>query len=201
MDHEDLRELIQQQILESQAHFEAQMRRGEKTRDTVDLLRSLRLTLRLLLSGMDPEDEAATSFVLSVSEEGQVLLRRDSYVVGVSGAFLQFLRHSGVRLYPGEALLVEPELARRAIEDSLGELVKEELRLQRRREEVTAALLLSSLESRESLLQALGELDEREADLPAERSALSELIVVVGRMLRDQVSSSEPASAADTATS
>jgi len=201
MEHGDLVELIQQQILESQALLEAQMRRGERTSDTVNLLRSLRITLRLLSSGIDPEGEAATSFVRSISEEGQALLRRDGHVVGISAAFLQFLRHTGVGLVAGEVLLVEPELARRTIEDSLGELAQEELQIQRKRENLTAALLLWSQDSREPLLQALGEVDERAADLAIERIALSELNLAAGRVLSERVSNNKTAPSADPATS
>jgi hypothetical protein len=197
MDREDLLELIHRQILEVETQLSAQIARGERTERTVGLLRSLRLTLQALSAGIEPEDEAASTFVLSVSETGQLLLRKDNRLVALSGPFFRsLLTLAGISLVSGEVLLVEPEFARRAIEDSLGQAVAEESRLERRRAELGAALQQSASESRDPLLSALGEIDEREADLLLEKIDLAELNLIA-RMLSDGVPSDEPAPAAE----
>jgi hypothetical protein len=194
MDSDDLVDLINQQILVAEAQFAAQVGRGERTEGTVGLLRSLRLTLRALSAGMDPEDEAATSFVLTVSEEGQILLRRDSRLVGLSGCRLpSLLEHAGISLVPGQVLLIEPEFARRAIEDSLGMAAEEGFRLGKKKEELRGALEHSPDDSKDSLLLALGELEEREADLVLDQIDLGEFNALVAQMLSGGTASGEAA--------
>jgi len=134
MDREGLVELIHHQILKVQEQVEAQTARGEPIDRTMGLLRSLRLTLRAVSAGIDLDDEPASSFVLSVSREGGLLLRRDSHLASLSGPFARSLFElAGIRLEHGQVLIVEPEFARRAIEDSLGESLAEESRLERKR--------------------------------------------------------------------
>jgi hypothetical protein len=186
MHHEELADLVHRQILDAEAQFSAQIARGERTEGTVGLLRSLRLTLRALSAGIDPDDEAATSFVLSVSDEGQILLRRDNRLVGLSGSRLRsLLEHAGVSLVPGQVLLVEPEFARRAIEDSLGIAAEEGFRLEKKREELRGALEQSSEDARESLALALRELEEREADLILDQIDLGDLNTLVGQIVSE----------------
>ena len=176
MDQEGLLELIHLQLLKLQEQVAAQTARGERTDRTMGLLRSLRLTLRAVSAGIDPDEEAASSFVLTVDGQGRVFLRRDMHMACLRGSFLRSLFElAGIRPEPGQVLIVEPEFARRAIEDSLGESLAQESRLEHERAELRAALVGSAGSGRDRLLRALGQLDEREADLLVTKVELSEL--------------------------
>jgi len=184
MDPEDLQELIHRQILDAQVQFDAQCARGERTDGIASFLRSLRCSLRAISAGFDPDDGAVTSFILSVSREGQVFLRRDTHRAELSGpSFHSFLQHAGVTLVPGQVLTVEPEFAKRAIQDSLGETVAEEFRLAKRRAELRSALWHLSGDRQEQLLVSLGQLDDREAELLVAKIELSELNLSVLQVL------------------
>lgn len=176
MDRDDLLELIHLQILKVQDHAGAQLARGEGIQRTMGLLRSLRLTLRTVSAGIDPDEEAASSFVLTVDRKGRVFLRRDMHMACLMGSFLRSLfQLAGIRPEPGQVLIVEPDFARRAIEESLGESLAEESRLEQERADLRAALAGSAGSGRDRLLRALGQLDEREADLLVTKVELIEL--------------------------
>jgi hypothetical protein len=176
MDHQDLLELIHLQIVKVQDEVASQTARGEATDRTTGLLRSLRLTLRAVSAGFDPEEEAASSFVLTVSREGQLMLRRDTHLACLRGPFFRSLFElAGIRLEHGQVLIVEPEFARRAIEDSLGESLAEESRLERKRANLQTALKQMPGGQRDEVLRALGQLDEQEADLLVTKVELASL--------------------------
>jgi hypothetical protein len=181
MDREDLLELLHLQIVKVQEQVSAQTSRGERTDRTMGLLRSLRLTLSVLLAGLDPDEEPASIFILSVSEGGQVKLRRDSHLVTLTGSFFKAMfRLGGITPSAGQMLLIEAEFARRAIEDSLGELLAEEFRLSQRRAELRSALPASTETHRDLLLKALGQLDEQESDLLVAKVELAEMNLAMG---------------------
>jgi hypothetical protein len=185
MDAENLSDLINDQILQAQVQFEAQNHRGENTEGTRILLRSLRLSLRAFSSGVDLDDEAATSFILLVSVEGQVLLRRDSHLVELFGPYFEsLLRNAGVVLVPGQALLVEPEFAKRVIEESLGEVAAEESRLERKRADLLTAHKQSAGTWREFLLQQLKQLASQSAALLLRKIELANLNGAATDMLK-----------------
>jgi len=176
MDREDLLELIHLQLVKVHEQVGTQTRRGENTDRTMGLLRSLRLTLGALLGGLDPVGEPTSSFVLSVSEQGRMLLRRDHHLATLTGTFFpSMFRLGGISPPPGQVLFIEPEFARRAIEDSLGETLAEEFRIARERTELRTALQESSDLRRDHVLRALGQLDEREADLLIAKVELAEM--------------------------
>src|SRR5258708_2117654 len=176
MDGESLLDLLQQQLLAAQKQLEAQLSRSERTEGTAAILRILRLSLRAFSAGIDPDDEAATSFVLYVSDGGQILLRRDNHLVQISGPFFDsLLRMAGFALVPGQVLLVEPEFAKRAIEESLGEAAAEGFRLEKNRADLKTALRQSSGAMRDHLLRGLVALDERETHLQTAKVEPSEL--------------------------
>ncbi len=165
---------------------------------TVAFLRSLRLSLRAFSAGIDPDDEAATSFVLSVLEGGHFMLRRDNHLVVISGSFFDsLLRMVGFALVPGQVLLVEPEFAKRAIEASLGEAAAAEgFRLEKNRADLKTALRQSS-----GPIRDLGELDEREMHLQTARVEFAGLKSTAEHMLETRMPNDHAASAASGLTS
>jgi len=192
MDGEDLLEELQRQILKVEAQVDAQRSRSEPTAGALSLLRSLRLTMRALSVGIDPDDEAASSFVLFVSEGVEVFLRRDNHLVELTGPFLRaLLRDAGVALFPGQVLLVDPDFARRAIEDSLGHAAAEACTLEQRRNELTLALQHSSGPSRDDLLRELDLIEASEADLRTRMTDLGELYQNVPQALANGVRGDE----------
>jgi hypothetical protein len=187
MIRDDLIEQLNLQIVKVQEQLGSQMARGEKPDRTAGLLRSLQLTLRAISAGVDPEDEVASSFLLSASREGQVILRRDGHLVALTGPFVRSLfRLAGVSLEPGQLLLIEPELAKWAIEDSLGATLAEEFWLETRRCQLRMLLRDSADHRRDQLLGALGQLDERQVDLRVAKVELSELNLAAERLLSDK---------------
>jgi hypothetical protein len=181
MDHDRLLDVLHHQILEVQGQLQRQRCRGENSEGTAALLRSLRLSLRLLAAGADPDSAAATGFVLSVSSEGRLLLRRDARLVRLSDGYLQLLLgNAGIELVPGETIFIERDFARRAVQESLGEAAAEEHRLDRRRAELLTALRQASGSRKEHLRGEIGRLDDQAAELRLRRIELSELNAVGG---------------------
>jgi hypothetical protein len=189
MENEDVEDRIHRQIVEAQAELEAQRCRGENTEGTLLLLRSLRLSLRSFSGGIDPDDEAATTFVLSVSSDGKIFLRRDHHLAQLDSGWLTTLFcYARVALAPGQSLLIEPEFARRAVEEALGDVLAEERAQKKQRADFQTALKQSSGPWKRHLLQELCLLDLRIADLPLRLTELLELHGVASGMTRDRAS-------------
>ena len=175
MDVETRVDLILKQIDEAQAQLLAQGQRCESTWGTAAILRSLRLSLRALTSGVDP-DEAPASFVLLVAKDGRTYLRRDTHMAPLSGTYLErLLSRSGLKLEAGQELLIEPGLARRAIEESLGAIAAERRMLERKRMEIRAALRESIGTRRAELLLTMERLFAQETELRNRKVELTEL--------------------------
>ena len=175
MDVETRVDLILKQIDEAQAQLLAQGQRCEGTWGTAAILRSLRLSLRALTSGIDP-DEAPASFVLLVAKDGRTYLRRDTQMAPLSGPYLErLLARAGLKLEAGQELLIEPGLARRAIEESLGAIAAERRMVERQRLDLRAALRESTGTRRAELLPAMERLFAQETELRNRRVELTEL--------------------------
>ena len=182
MGNDEVLELIDRQIVGAQGLLEARRRRGENPADVMSLLRCLRLSLRAFAGGIDPDDEAATTFILSVAADGRFFLRRDHHLARLSGSWLRsLLRDGAIALEPGQCLLVEPSFAQRAVEESLGDVAAEDRLLERRRAEVQTALRQSTGPWKAHLQNELCRLDLERADLPIRRAELRELHVLTAR--------------------
>lgn len=176
MDLEDLQDLVTRQIRAAYEEVQAQQCRGENAETTRALLKSLHHSLRAFSTDVDPDRESLTSFVLLVAEDGDVLLRRSARLVSVRGTYFDgLLRKAGIALAPGQVLLVEPEFARRAIEESLGETAAAQAALEKRKAELGTALRQSSGLWRDELLQELRRLDAKGAELLLHRIELADL--------------------------
>jgi hypothetical protein len=177
MEHEDVLDLILRQMAVAEETLDAQRRRGENSEALLALLRSLRLSHRAFSGGVDPDDEAASCFVLSASPDGRIFLRRDHHFADLSSAWLRSLfDDAGIVLSPGQRLLVESEFARRAVEESLGETAAAARSLERQRADVQTALRQSSGPWKTHLLEELCRIDLQRADLPLRRNDLAELL-------------------------
>jgi len=83
------------------------------------VLESLRSTHQLISGGTDPR-AAARDFVLEVSESGKLILKQSGLAVPVDDDYLEHVFLTmGVTLAPGQMLLLEPRMAKWAIEESL----------------------------------------------------------------------------------
>jgi len=126
------------------------------------VLHSLRVTYLALSTGLDPRKDVRHRFVLSVSHTGEYLLLQGGLPIPVNGPFLASLFWAaGLDLLPGQTLLVEPELAKAAVEEALGGLALEQALVDRerlrRREALDGALALPP----QGDLDALREAEER----------------------------------------
>ncbi|MBV8881506.1 MAG: hypothetical protein JO332_16185 [Planctomycetaceae bacterium] len=83
------------------------------------VLASLRRTHQLISSGADPR-AAVRDFVLEVTEVGKLVLKQSGLAVPVDDDYLEHVFLTmGVTLAPGQFLLLEPRMAKWAIEESL----------------------------------------------------------------------------------
>jgi hypothetical protein len=83
------------------------------------VLASLQSTHQMISRGLDPRS-AVQDFILEVSESGKLILKQSGLPVPVDDDYLEnvFLT-MGVSLAPGQMLLLEPRMAKWAIEESL----------------------------------------------------------------------------------
>jgi hypothetical protein len=139
------------------------------------VLRSLRVTYLALSAGMNPWWDADRLFLLQASESGDVTLYQGGSVVPVQPGFLPYLFWTaGVELFPGQLVLLEPELAKVSIEDALGTIAIEQAIADRERGR-QRALLESSLalpsrqdvDSIQALDDRLNQLWDRKIELVA----------------------------------
>jgi hypothetical protein len=173
---EDLQDLVIRQIEAATFQIDAQRSRGENPAATRALVKSLRLSLAAFMSGIDPDCGADDAFVLQVAADGEVQLRRNAQAVSIGGTYFDSLqRRSGIELAQGQLLLVEPEFALRALEESLGETAAAKSALEKRRSEIVTALGQSAGQWREELQQELARLDAKGAELLLRRIELSNL--------------------------
>jgi hypothetical protein len=83
------------------------------------VLASLRSTHQMISSGGDPR-AAVQDFVLEVLESGKLILKQSGLPVPVDDDYLEHVFLTmGVSLAPGQLLILEPRMAKWAIEESL----------------------------------------------------------------------------------
>ena len=91
------------------------------------VVHTLRTSYLALSTGLDPRKDAAHLFIVTVSHTGDTLLLQGGLPVPINGTHLASLfGASGVELVPGQMLLLEPELAKEAIEEALRSLAPEQ---------------------------------------------------------------------------
>jgi hypothetical protein len=84
------------------------------------VLASLRSTLEMIQNGADPRSAVHQDFMLEVTEEGKPTLKQAGLLVPVDEDYLQHVFETmGVELAPGQLLILEPRMAKWAIEESL----------------------------------------------------------------------------------
>ena len=147
---------IARQIETAKNHAGIEERRGDDNRSIGAILRSLRVTYVALSTGLDPWKDANHLFLLSVTPAGDFVLGQGGSPVPVNAPFLSYLFWTaGVELMPGQLLLLEPELAKAAIEEALGAVALEQAFAERerhiRRAALDDALALPGAEEVESL--------------------------------------------------
>ncbi|HVR86875.1 MAG TPA: hypothetical protein VMU54_21305 [Planctomycetota bacterium] len=107
--------------LESLSHrADAFEEREEEERDWFRaVLASLRSTHAMISSGGDPR-AVAQDFVLEVLDSGKLILKQSGLSVPVDDDYLEHVFLTmGVALAPGQLLILEPRMAKWAIEESL----------------------------------------------------------------------------------
>ncbi|MBV8879977.1 MAG: hypothetical protein JO332_08445 [Planctomycetaceae bacterium] len=151
-------------ILAKQIDVARRLAAREDDPDTLShaLFQSLRVTYLAITTGLDPRKEVQHLFILAVSHTGEALLLQGGQPVPINSPYLASLFWTaGIELLPGQMLLLEPELAKDAIEEALGGLALEQALADRercrRRERLDDALSLPPQED----LDALREAEER----------------------------------------
>jgi hypothetical protein len=132
---------IARQIDTAKNHAGIEERRGEGAGSIAAILRSLRVTYLALSTGLDPWRDASHLFILRVSPLGEHTLNQGGQPVPIDAPYLAYLFWTaGVELLPGQVLLLEPELAKDAIEEALGAVALEQAFTDRERTVRRAAL-------------------------------------------------------------
>jgi hypothetical protein len=141
-------------------------RRGDTDDARPDLTRaifvSLRTTYLAISSGLDPAKDASHLFLVTLNPQGEPLLLQGGQPVPVNALHLTGLfSGAGLDLLSGQTLLLEPELAKEAVEEALGRLALEQALAERercrRKEVLDDALTLPPQED----LDALRDAEER----------------------------------------
>jgi hypothetical protein len=141
MEMRSLLSTIARQIETAKNHAGIEERRGDDNRSIGAILRSLRVTYVALSTGLDPWRDANHLFLLTVSPIGEYELTQAGSPVPVNAPFLAYLFWTaGVELAPGQLLLLEPELAKAAIEEALGAIALEQAFAERERQVRRAAI-------------------------------------------------------------
>lgn len=157
---------IARQIETAKNHAGIEERRGDDDRSIGAILRSLRVTYVALSTGLDPWRDANHLFLLTVTPSGEYVLTQGGSPVPVNAPYLAYLFWTaGLELSPGQLLLLEPEIAKAAIEEALGAVALEQAFAERERHLRRAALeealslppqedveTLQSIETRASVL-------------------------------------------------
>lgn len=118
------------------------------------VLRTLRVTYLALSAGLDPWTDAGHLFILKVNSAGHHALTQGGLPVPVNAPYLAYLFWtSGVELLHGQILILEPDLAKDAVEEALGVLAREHAFVERERlRHPHDAATLRRLEGRARLL-------------------------------------------------
>lgn len=132
---------IARQIDTAKNHAGIEERRSDGAGSIASVLRSLRVTYVALSTGLDPWRDASHLFILKVAESSEYQLSQAGLPVPVNAPFLSYLFWTaGVELVPGQLLLLDPELAKEAIEEALGAIALEQAFTERERLKRRAAL-------------------------------------------------------------
>jgi hypothetical protein len=137
------------QLVEARRRVAEARAGGRDSRIAEAAVQSLRQTLACLLQLRHPRDLGPGAFVLVVEPEGFVSLRHGGQALPVGEAYVRHLfEEAGVRLHPGQAIVLVPRLVRLVVEESLAALGAEEARIRdRKRKLVEAFLAAEALEA------------------------------------------------------
>ena len=132
--------LLVEQLAEATRQLRARETEGRRTEIVRAVVNSLRMTLGSIAQKGTVEDPSVALFVLkSKGPEELEFWHRGKKLRGPFLVLEEAIRESGIRLRPGQIVILHGDLAQRAIEASLIGLAQEELRLR----EAKRALLLA----------------------------------------------------------
>lgn len=122
MSIERLLSILAEQIGRARAVALKKGPKGPEERHIEAVIESLRKTFACVAEGYDPRELGARAgFVCDADDRLQHFLRLHGRPVPVDGVWVEHLLSlAGVELVPGQAILVEPALAREMVETALG---------------------------------------------------------------------------------
>ena len=114
---------LAEQMLEAKARATEARAQGMDTRSIESIDRSLRQTLACIVQRRDPREVAIKGFSLLVKPSGDVLVRHQEWGLPVSdGYLLSLLGEAGVKLAPGQVILLDAVIVKMLVEEALGAL-------------------------------------------------------------------------------
>jgi hypothetical protein len=148
------------------------------------VLRSLKATYLAFAAGLPLPAVAADGFRVDVTARGAVQLFQGECLLPTPSTYLQFVfRRSGITLPPGHAFLLDAELAKEAIEDSLWSIGLQQAVAERRRTALLRALAegrtlgrAADLEVLRTLEASIDRLSQMKVDLVAASLAADTLL-------------------------
>lgn len=197
MEMRSLLSTIARQIEIAKNHAGIEERRGDDQGAIGAILRSLRVTYLALSTGLDPWKDANHLFLLTVSSSGDYALSQGGSTIPVNAPFLSYLFWTGgVELVPGQILLVEPELAKAAIEEALGAIALEQAFTERERQQKRSAVEDALTLPQPELVESLQRLELRSNLLWDRKIELVAASLIADEYLERARALSEPEEAA-----
>jgi hypothetical protein len=133
--------LLIDQLAQATRELRASEALGKRSDGVRAVIRSLRRTLAAMAERGTTPDLGEVDFAVVCPREGEPDLRFQGRKLPVQGRLLRdCLGRAGIRLQPAQVLLMDPELGRRCVEESLVMLSVEEFRIRQAK-----ASLLQSL--------------------------------------------------------
>jgi hypothetical protein len=116
---------LAEQMLEAKARAQKARENGKDARPIESIDRSLRQTLACIVQLRDPREAAIKGFNLLVKPSGEVLVRHQEWGLPVSREYLASLfAEAGVKLVPGQIILLDAVVVQMLVEEALGALSK-----------------------------------------------------------------------------
>jgi hypothetical protein len=129
-------------LIGAQERASLERAKGREPRMALAVIRSLRRTLASIVQLRDPRVVGATGFLLTVSSEGEPVVRHVGRTLLIPGSLVRELfKEAGAELGAGQVILLDPEVAKSMIEDALAALSREEAGLREEKSKLLQAYL------------------------------------------------------------
>lgn len=173
MERESQLSQLAAQIECAKSHAACARESGKDATAIERIVGSLRLTLAATLAGMDPCRVVPPGFVLEAGRSREHEMKLGVQSVPVSGSYAgTLLEEAGVKLEPGQVILLEDELVRDLVEEALGRIAHDQALAEKERAELQAVLTRAPDFRLESVEAAIGDVLDKADGIRRQKAAL-----------------------------